>query len=268
DRQAKSVPRARGAASIELKSVGHRTRLSDLRMSGCMKALFPRTSDRTDAIIVNTSGGLTGGDKLSLDIVQGPDTSFCLTTQAAERVYRAHEGCASVKSRVVVEAKSTLFWLPQELILFEGAALKRQFHCDLNSEARLVMVEPIVFGRQLMGETLTNITFRDHVSIDQGGRAIYRDVIDLSDRVGDQLNALAGGAGAGAMATLVYAAPDAENWLQICRDALGPTGGASLLRRDFLVARLVAPDSLALRRALMALLDQITGDSLPRSWRL
>lgn len=237
-------------------------------MSGCLKALFPRASDRTDAIIVNTSGGLTGGDKLSLDVVQGPDTSFCLTTQAAERAYRAHHGHATVRSHIRVEAGSTLFWLPQELILFEGAALNRQFHCDLDPQARLVMVEPIVFGRQLMGETLTQIRFRDHVSIDQGDRPLYRDVIDLSDRVGAQLRSLAGGNGAGAMATLLYVAPDAENWLHRCRAALGPMGGASLFRPGCLVARLVAPDSLHLRRALMALLDQITGDTLPKSWRL
>ncbi len=237
-------------------------------MSGCLKALFPRPTDRLDTILVNTAGGLTGGDRLDVDLSLGPDTTFGLTTQAAERVYRAQEGHASVRSRITVGAGATLFWLPQELILFEGAALERHFHATLAPEARLLMVEPIVFGRKLMGECLTQVRFRDHVAIDRGGEPLYRDVIDLTSDSAARLRAGAGADGAGAMATLCYTAPDAERWLTRSRDALGPSGGASLLRPDLLVARLVAPDSLAVRRCLMVLLDQMTGDTLPPSWRL
>lgn len=237
-------------------------------MSGCLKVLFPRSSDRLDTILVNTAGGLTGGDRLTLDITQAADTRFCLTTQAAERVYRAQEGCATVTSQICVGPSASLAWLPQELILFEGAALERHFHCNLAQDARLLMVEPIVFGRKLMGERLTQVRFRDHISIDRDGRPLYRDVIDLSCDIDARLTMLAGGNGAGAMATLCYAAPDADIWLNRCRTAMGALGGASLLRPDLLLVRMVAADSLELRRTLMVLLDQMTRDTLPASWRL
>ncbi|MEM6578518.1 MAG: urease accessory protein UreD [Pseudomonadota bacterium] len=268
DAAVKALPRARGEAAIKLKSVDQTTALDDLRMSGCLKALFPRPSNRLDTILVNTSGGLTGGDQLSVSVSLGPDTRFCLTTQAAERVYRAQTGSASVRSEVTIAAGASLFWLPQELILFDGCALERHFHGALDRDARLLMVEPIVFGRKLMGERLRQIRFRDHVSIDRDGKPLYRDVIDLSASIADRLNARAGGAGAGAIATVCYAAPDAESWLERSREALGKTGGASLVRPDLLVARCVAPDSLVLRRSLMALLDQMTGNTLPKSWRM
>lgn len=233
-----------------------------------MKILFPRPSKGMEGILVNTSGGLTGGDQLSLQIRQETQTQFSQTTQAAERVYRAYDGFASMHTQVTVAAKATHHWLPQELILFEGASLRRNFHADLASDAKFLMVEPIVFGRQFMGETLHQVTFRDHISIDRDGRPLYRDVIDLSNAVGDRLSARAGGGQCGAMATLCYIAPDAEVYVPLSRKIFGRNGGASLLDTGLLVARLIAPDSLTLRHMLMDLLIPMTGDAVPKSWRL
>ena len=49
-----------------------------------MKALFPR-GHGVQAIMINTSGGLTGGDQLDIEASAGTGSHLTLTTQAAER---------------------------------------------------------------------------------------------------------------------------------------------------------------------------------------
>ena len=66
--------------------------LDTLRQSGAFKALFPRPEHGLQAILINTSGGVTGGDRFHVTAHIGTDTHTTLTTQAAERAYRASPG--------------------------------------------------------------------------------------------------------------------------------------------------------------------------------
>ena len=51
------------------------------------------------------------------------------------------------------------------------------------------------------------------------------------------------------------------------RTALGEAGGLSAFDGK-LIARLVAPDTLSLRRALLPLLASLRGEALPRVWTI
>ena len=42
-----------------------------------------------EAILINTGGGLAGGDRFSFDITAEAGATLTVTSQAAERVYRA-----------------------------------------------------------------------------------------------------------------------------------------------------------------------------------
>lgn len=236
-------------------------------MSGSFKALFPR-GERLEAVLLNTSGGLTGGDRLRFAGGVGTGSALTVTTQAAERAYRSISGSASMRSRVEVEAGSTLHWLPQETILFDGCDLTRSLQIDLAGDARLLMVEPVIFGRAAMGEVLTDARFCDDIHITRAGQPLYTDRLRLQGDLYAQMARPAIGGGAGAMVSLVYVAPDAEAHLPALRRALPDTGGASLIGSDLLVMRLLAPDSFALRRVLVPLLDRLTGQGLPKVWRL
>ncbi len=78
-------------------------------------------------ILVNTAGGITGGDQFDLDISLQTGAQLTLTTQAAERAYRAQPGeVGQVTSRLSVQTGAALKWLPQELILFDRCALNRR----------------------------------------------------------------------------------------------------------------------------------------------
>ncbi len=261
-------PRAQGRLDLSTKARGTVSAIDRLRSTGSMKALFPRRPGRVEAIAINTAGGLTGGDHLEINARAGAGSRLTVTTQAAERAYRAASGFARMETELSVEPGAVMHWLPQELILFEGASLRRRLTCTLAADARLLLVEPIVLGRAAMGETLRAVAFDDRISVNREGLPLYHDALHLD---GDALALIARratGAGAGAMASVLYVAPDAESHLPALRGLLPATGGASLLRSDVLALRLLAADSHELRRSLVPVLDRLSADTLPTSWRL
>lgn len=264
-----SQPRARGDLRITSRERDGSSYIDRLDQAGALKALFPGVRGRLDAICVNTAGGVTGGDRFAVTAEAGPGSVFCLTTQAAERAYRATgPDPGRVTTRLSAAAGATLFWLPQELILYDRCNLERSLEIDLAPDARLLMVEPVLFGRRAMGEVLRSARFSDRVAIRRDGRPAYLDGLDLSGDVAAALDRAAAGAGSVAMASLVHVAPDAEAHLPALRALMPTTGGASLLAPDMLAMRLVAEDGHALRQALLPVLDRLTSDGLPISWRL
>lgn len=242
--------------------------LADLRQSGAMKLLFPRPdSAALQAIVINTAGGVTGGDDFSLNACAEEGAFLSLTTQAAERIYRAQPGqLGKIRNRLRVKAGARLHWLPQETILYDACAVQRRLAVDLDEGASLLLVEPLVFGRAAMGEVLSAINFRDRIEVRRAGRPIYLDAINLEGDASAHLAAPHVAAGAGALATLVYVAPDAEAHLARLRALLPPSAGASLLGPDILVARILASDGFELRRSLIPILRHLSADALPRSW--
>lgn len=218
--------------------------------------------------MINTAGGLTGGDRFNTDIRLHQDSELFLTTQAAERAYRARSGHARVTTRITVDQGAMAHWLPQEMILFDGCKLRRSLRVDLAPTARLLMVEPLVFGRTAMGESLNTAEFSDSILIYRQGHPIYLDRVDLRGTVAHRLARTAVTNGGAAVASLLYVAPDAEAHLAPIRTTLPKTAGVSLLAPDILVLRIVATDSFAMRQTLIPVIERLTVDRLPRSWRL
>ena len=72
--------------------------------------------------------------------------------------------------------------------------------------------------------------------------------------------------GAGAMATLLLAAPQAAALAGTLE--LPDTAGASLLADDLLLIRLLATDGFTLRRDLIPLIEALSSAPIPRVWRL
>lgn len=262
-------PRARGQVRLSARATPRGSVIDGLRQSGALRLLFPRCAGggALDAILVNTAGGITGGDRFETCCEAGAGSHLRLTTQAAERIYRARPGeSGRVATRLVAGPGARLDWLPQETILFDGAALQRRLIVDLAADARLLLVEPLVFGRQAMGERLHAASFADRVELRRAGRLVYLDARALSGDIAARLAGPATAGGAGAMASLLYVAPEAEAQLVPLRALLPRGGGVSLLDDDVLVLRLLAADAFALRQTLLPVLARLTADSLPRSW--
>jgi urease accessory protein len=119
-----------------------------------------------------------------------------------------------------------------------------------------------------MGERLTQVKFRDRIDIRRAGVPLYRDVMILKGDVATQMALPQTANGACALATIVSIAPEAEAQLSPVRDSLPETAGASLIRPDLLVIRILAEDSHELRRSLVPTLTCLRGKPLPRPWTL
>jgi urease accessory protein len=264
------LQRAAGAGRIAVKAEHGATRLARLYQDGCAKIRLPtdHAAQGLEAVLINTSGGLTGGDRMSWRADAEAGAQLTLTTQACEKVYRARDGRAEVSVSLNAASGARIDWLPQETILFDGAALSRTLEADLAGDARLLVVEAVVLGRTAMGETVRRGALRDRWRIRREGRLVFADDLRFEGPIADVAALAPTLAGGKAFASLLLVAEDAPRFLDPLRQAIGPAGGASAFDGK-LFARIVGPEGLSLRRALLPAIAALRdGAPVPRVWRL
>ncbi|RYF91527.1 MAG: urease accessory protein UreD [Caulobacteraceae bacterium] len=268
---ASAPQRARGTARLVVRAEDGRTRLARLYQEGSAKLRLPRARGASlEAVMINSAGGMTGGDRFNWTVEAGAGAHAVLTTQACERVYRASADVARVDTGLTLGPGARLDWLPQETILFDGSALSRRITADLAPDASLLLCEAVILGRHAMGETFARGAFHDRWRVRRDGRLVFADDLRLEGDIPHLIHQPALLAGAGAFATLLLVAPDAAARLDAVRQAIdvlgGDLGGASAFDGK-LVARLAAPDGLTLRRALIPALAAL-GAAPPAVWTL
>lgn len=235
--------------------------LRRLREAHAAKLRLPPGS--REAILINTGGGLAGGDRFSFGITAEDGASLTVTTQAAERVYRSLGPEAVVKVTLSAGTASTLMWMPQETILFDGAALSRTIEAEIAGDASFLAVESVILGRAAMGETVAGARLTDRWRIRQAGRLIFADDLRFTGAPPASAATLKA---CRAFATVLLVSPRAEGRLEKLRDALGETGAASAWSGK-IVARLAARDGFMLRKSLIPALGVMAGGAgLPKTW--
>jgi urease accessory protein len=264
-----SLQRAFGQLAVSIRRRGETSVLDDLRQVGCLKARFPRgdSPDWLNIVMLNTSGGIAGGDVLEQRFTVGLGARATIAGQAAERFYRALTGSggSSVRTRITVAPGGAAEWLPQETILFDGCSVRRCMTAELSADAWFVGVESLVFGRAAMGEIVQRASVHDLIEIRRDDRLLLHDAIRLDGEVAAALSRTAVADGARTLATVVHVASDAESMLDSVRTA-APRCGASAWD-GMLIARVLAPDSGTLRAAVVDILHVLRrGRTLPRVW--
>ena len=270
--------RTSGELEVVFRRRDGATVVERLYQEGAARARLPREDARglRDVTLINLAGGLTGGDVFSQRLVWADGAAAGATTQAAERIYRAAAGSVTIRTELQVGRGAWAEWLPQETILFEGAALDRRLCVDVAGDGRLLAVEPIVFGRLAMGERVRYGRLTDRLDVRVDGRRVWLDVNRLVPPVDALLDRPALGDGARAVATLLYVGADAAARLVELRAivAEAPVTAAVSRLDAVVVARLVAPAPAALRRALVEVLERARAalgawpPQLPRAWHI
>jgi len=262
-------PRARGALRARFERVGAATRIDRLFEAGGVRLRFPRAGAQCEAVIVNTAGGVVGGDSARYDFALGATSQALLTTQSAEKIYRSDGPNAEIAVNIDVGAGGKLDWLPQECILFDGARLDRRLCVDLAADADALLLEATIFGRLAMGETVRDGRFHDSWRIRRAGRLVFAEETLLDGDMMAKLDRLALGGGARSTAVLLLAAPRAETRLEALRGVLA--GAACLCaasaQDNLLIARFLSPSPASLRAALVASLRVLRGMAAPRVWQ-
>ncbi len=260
---------AAAAVSFKNAGAGRGTKLDKLYQQGSAKIRFPKHySDQLEAVLINTAGGLTGGDVLSWDVQLDENCNAVITTQACEKAYKSSSGTASVQTSLRLKSGSILHWVPQDTILYEGSSLCRTLEVDMEEGAELLALESIMLGRDAMGETITDFAFHDRWRIRRDGQFIFADDLRLS---GLQTSKAKMGANK-AIASFVYVSGKNEETLQriagdlrvACGDAIA---GFSAFEGK-ITGRILAPDTYELRQSLAPVLRVLRGTDLPRVWRI
>ena len=120
-----SLERATGTLKATL--MGSDNRIGKLYQKGSSRLFFPKNFSKTkECVVINTAGGITGGDKFESSIEATEGSSVMVTTQASEKVYRSSHGSAEVETKFFASKNSKLLWLPQDTILFSKSNLSRK----------------------------------------------------------------------------------------------------------------------------------------------
>ena len=260
--------RAVGGITLAVRAGNGLTRRARVREDGSLRVRCPGPpSAELEAVIVNTAGGIAGGDRLMLDIRAEAGARLLVTTAAAEKVYRTLGAAASIDVKLRLSAGSSLAWLPQETILFDRARLERAIEVDLADDARLLMAEAIVFGGVGMGEAVNEAFMFDRWRLRRGGQLVHAEATRLDGAVARKLAQPAVANGGIAVAT-VLVMPGDETTIAgvraLGRDLRGEVGASAW--NGLALVRLCATDGEALRHDLLAVLPAVRVAPLPRLW--
>jgi urease accessory protein len=222
-------------------------------------------------VFLNTSGGLTGGDRLAYHLEALDHTALIGTSQTAERAYActAVSEPAEVTVDLVAGRAASLEWLPQETILFEKSRLARTTTATMASDARFLFVESLVMGRAAMGETIHSLHLTDTRKITRAGRLEFLEPLEIdADVLADRDSAVTLG-GLRAFATIGLFDQGAEALAEALKPLAqdGVTAGVSGWNGK-LIIRAMAADGYPLRRYVAHVLTKIRGTALPRVWQV
>jgi len=260
--------RAVGRIAFTVAAGAGGTRRGRVHEAGSLRVRFPNSHDRSlDAVIVNTAGGMTGGDRFDLDIGVGDGATLVLTTAAAEKIYRSLEPDTEIAVKLRVGDGGALAWLPQETILFDQARLRRSIEVELSAGADLLLAEAIVFGRSAMGEAVLQGRLHDRWRIRRGGTLVFAETVRLDGMIAQALAPAASTAGGVAVASVIKfpgTDKDVAAVLAMADNFAGEVGISAW--NGLAVARLVARDGAVLRRDLSAVLGALSSEPLPRLW--
>ncbi len=272
-----------GTAEIGFAYRNGITRLAHLYQSDPLRVLFPTpwAGDPVQAVLVTTSGGLVGGDRLTIEVCLDPGAVAHVTASAAEKIYRSKGPTTVVRQSLAVGAAGALEFLPLETILFDGARLRRETAIELMPGAGFLGGDIVIFGRRARGERFVAGSLHEVWEVRRAGELVWGDALHLDGEVAGIVDHPACFDGAAAFATMILApsAEDPDNFLDGARAVQsasvtdGLRGGVTAIA-GLVIARWLATDASLLRRAYAELACHFRraaiglAPRLPRLWHI
>ena len=262
-----TLQRARGAIDLVIVS----GKLKRFYQSGSAKIFIPKTyAKTTEAVLVNTAGGLTGGDIFDAKLRADGDTHLTVSTQTAERVYCAlGPQAAKITIDIDLGGKANLHWLPQETILFDGAGFSRHLKVEMDDAASFLASEMMVFGRTAMHETVRQGNISDQWRISRDGRLIHAEALRLDGHIDEKLLQPASADGGVCVATTLYVSRDAEAKADAVRSFFKNHDDVRTAVSAWdgkLVIRSVCGNTARLKKLMAQFIEQFRNIANPRVW--
>jgi urease accessory protein len=254
----RDLERARGLGRIILRGSDRGTEVVDVYQKFPTRIMLPTVGDDAvrEAVFINAAGGIAGGDSLEFDVTALGNALVIVTSQAAEKIYRALDQPARVVTRLKACDAAKLAWLPQETIIFNSARIHRQTEIDLGAGTELMALEWLVLGRAAHGEEVAHGEIRDSWLVRRDGRLVWADSFLVAEETFARLRRRALLLDCKAIGTLLYFGPDLDRRLELLRDIAQSLAChcAATMVNGLIIVRLAAVTSSDLRSALMCLL--------------
>ena len=262
----KTFQRAHGSINVKINN----NEINRFYQSGSAKIFYPKSYQKfRELVLVNTAGGITSGDNFvyNFDIVN--KSKIFLTTQTAERAYKGFDDNAKIKICLTVDETSNLFWIPQELILFNNCNLSRNIEVNLGPNSNFVLAETTIFGRTAMGEYLEKGYFNDNWRINVNKNLIHAEALNLSGNIKETLCNIASVKDGVAICNFFIYGKNLLSYEKFLPKILKNSETVLLSHskwNDKILVRMVAKDAYDLKSIQKKLISTFADNNIPKVW--
>jgi len=248
-----------GTLRLGFERRGPATVLARARYTLPLQVLAPMALDDPAAVVsvVNPTGGLLGGDRLTIDVSVGPAAHACLTTPSATKVYRTSGAPARQDVTLRLEAGAICEWVPDHTIPFAGSALRQRIEVEIADGACLILVDAFAAGRVGRGERWAFRRLESAVTVRDAKGRLLQDRFVLTEDGALEPGALGATDGRPYFASMAVIAADAEAFRREVTARFAVEGevliAAGALPRRGAVVRCLAASAPALLHAVDAL---------------
>jgi urease accessory protein len=266
------LQRAKGTGRIVLSGSEKGTRIVDLFQRSPIRIMVLRADvgAAEEAVLINTAGGVAGGDRLKVSVTALASASIAVTSQAAEKVYRALNEPARIATKLKACEAAKLAWLPQETIVFNWGRLSRETEIELSSGAELLALEWLVLGRAAHGEEMIGGHIIDSWRVNKDGQLIWADSFRVTNEMFPQLHRTALLSKYKAVGMLIYFGPCLKTRLAFVRDIASSHGCHCVATSvgGLIIVRFAAQVASDLRLTLCGFLQQFGRELGPGPFRV
>ena len=169
-----------GTLHIGVAVTDGETRVTESYAHAPLHYLPPSYRDNVPLLtLVNSSGGILGGDRLDIAIQLGPGATLALRAQAATKIYRSDRGPARSACRFTLAAGARLDYLAEEIIPFAGSEYTQTTEVEIAADATMLLGEIVTAGRLARGERFAFTRLALDLQCTSGGALLLRDRSDL-----------------------------------------------------------------------------------------
>jgi len=157
-----------GALSYVFERQGARTMLAQSSCSSPWHYFPPSFLDDSGCAytwLVNPSGGLVGGDQVTVAAHLRAGTHVLMTSPSANRVYRSEGMPAEQDIRLTVGDGARLEWLPELTIPFAGSRFRQSIQVELAPDATVVLWDAMASGRVARDERWAFTSYENEIVI-------------------------------------------------------------------------------------------------------
>ena len=226
-----------------------------------LKSLYPQGDGTCHNVLVHPPGGLVGGDTLDIQVAVGSGAHALVTTPGATRFYRSSGEPAVQRTRLRLEARARMEWLPLEAILYSGCQAENHLSFELAPGAELMAWDVTALGLPHADLPFVCGRFCQHIELP--GVWLERGVIDAADSL--LLSSPLGLAGQRCMASLFFVTGSA---VERPRRELALDGARQILQAHALQASagVTCPNPQVVMLRVLAPQVEMAMDLLKKVW--